>query len=392
GEVLSHVRISPSAEDLRTGHIITGGADLLLACDIVSAVGPGSFETLSADRTRAVINTNNTPVAAFVTNNNIDFHQAQVQETLLGAVHKKERYFTPASDYAATLMGDEIATNIFMMGFAWQQGLIPLSKEAIFKAIEINGVAIPDNIKAFSYGRLAAHDPEKIENLAKAVKGDVEEQNIASTLDQIVVRRMDYLRGYQNDALAQKYKALVDRVAEADKALAEAVAKTYHKLLAYKDEYEVARLYTDGVFMKELKAQFGGDYKLQFNLAPPIISTNDPATGRPKKRVFGPWMLSAFGMLAKMKCLRGTPFDIFGYNHERKIERQLITEYEAMVDEVLQKLNASNQTACAEVLALPDMIKGYGPVKMANIEKFRAQLGPMLEKLNAPPQRRKKAA
>jgi indolepyruvate ferredoxin oxidoreductase len=398
GEVLSHVRISPTPDDLRTGHIITGGADLLIACDMVAAVGPTSFETLSRDRTRAVVNINNTPVADFVINNNIDFHQKQVRDTLLKAVHPRGQSFTPASEYATVLMGDEIATNIFMVGFAWQQGLIPLSKEAIFKAIEINGVAIPDNIKAFNYGRLAAHDPEKIQKLADAVKGDAEEETISTSLAQIVERRSAYLTGYQGKALADRYKALVQRVKLAEEktisnstALSEAVAKYYHKLLAYKDEYEVARLYTDGTFMKEVNAQFGGNFKLQFHMAPPILETKDPATGRPKKRTFGPWMLRALSVLAKFKSLRGTPFDIFGYNPERKAERALIKEYEQTVDLVLQKLSAHNHAVCVDLLSVPEKIKGYGPVKMGNIEKAKALREDLLHRLENPAPAKKAA-
>ncbi|MCD8566428.1 MAG: indolepyruvate ferredoxin oxidoreductase family protein [Alphaproteobacteria bacterium] len=401
GEVLSHVRISPTADDLRTGHIITGGSDLLLACDMVSSVGATAFETLSRDRTKAVINTNNTPVADFVINNNIDFHQKQVRETLLKAIHPREQYFTPASDYARLLMGDEIATNIFMVGFAWQKGLIPLSKEAIMKAIEINGVAIDANIKAFNYGRLAAHDPETIHALADAVRGDARDEVISNTLEQIIERRADHLTSYQNKTLATRYKALVERVRLAEgkvasnsTALAEAAAKYYHKLLAYKDEYEVARLYTDGTFLKELNAQFSGDFKLQFHMAPPILETKDPATGRPKKRTFGPWMLKTLSVLAKFKSLRGTPFDIFGYNPERKLERALIKEYEETVDLALQKLDSGNHALCIELLSVPEQIKGYGPVKMGNIQKAKALRESLLQKLEnpAPVKKIKKAA
>ncbi|MCD8519742.1 MAG: indolepyruvate ferredoxin oxidoreductase family protein [Alphaproteobacteria bacterium] len=391
GEVLSHVRISPTPDDLHTGHIITGGADLLIACDIVAAVGPTSYETLAPDRTKAVVNTNNTPVAAFVTNNEVDFHNRQVNDTLMKAVHPKGRHFVPATEIAQTLMGDEIATNIFMVGFAWQQGLIPLRKESIDRAIELNGVAIEDNKKAFAYGRLAAHDPDKVQQMVDAVKGDAEEETIATTLEKMLERRAEYLSGYQNEALANRYKALVQRVKIAEEkvvsnssVLAEAAAKYYHKLLAYKDEYEVARLYTDGTFMKELQAQFTGNYKLQFHMAPPIMEKNDPATGRPKKRTFGPWMLRALSLLAKFKSLRGTPFDIFGYNAERKMERALIAEYEATVELVLQKLNARNHALCAELLSVPDVIRGYGPVKMGNMEKAKLLRADLLEKLENP--------
>ncbi|MFP4313176.1 MAG: indolepyruvate ferredoxin oxidoreductase family protein [Alphaproteobacteria bacterium] len=391
GEVLSHVRISSTPDDLRTGHIMTGSADLLLACDIVSAVGTTAFETLHEGRTKAVVNTDNTPVADFVTNNEIDFHEAQVRDALFKVLDPKGQNFVPATEIARTLMGDEISTNIFLVGYAWQKGLIPLHKESIFRAIKLNGVAIDANKKAFNYGRLAAHDPEKIDALVQEVKGDDTIETIATTLEDIIAKRYNFLRDYQNEAYAQRYKSLVSRVQEAEtsvvansSALSEAAAKYYHKVLAYKDEYEVARLYTNGAFKKKLESQFGGNYKIEFNLAPPLLSRHDPVTGRPKKMRFGSWMMGAFSVLAKFKGLRGTPFDIFGYNPERKKERALIAQYEADVDHVLKHLSRENLDAAIALLSVPDHIRGFGPVKdenFARAEKIREEL---LEKFDNP--------
>jgi indolepyruvate ferredoxin oxidoreductase len=389
GEVLSHVRISPVPNDLRTGHIIAGGADLLLACDIVAAVGPTAFETLSHERTQAVINNNNTPVAAFVTDNNINFHDAQVRDTLTQSLKTNGQYFVPATDYALALLGDEIATNIFMVGYAWQLGLIPLSHESIERAIELNGVSIEANKKSFQYGRLAAHDPAQTEALVKSVSGGAPEETLAKTLKEIIAKRVDFLTAYQNKALASRYKSLVLRVQTAEEKiagnsskLAESAARYYYKLLAYKDEYEVARLYTNGDFIKDLESQFSGDYKLVFHLAPPLLSGIDPATGRPKKREFGPWMLKALSVLKTFRFLRGTPFDIFGYNPERKIERALIGEYEELVDLVLKNANAENLDLCAEILSLPDSIRGYGPVKIQNIEAYYKRKADLVAQLS----------
>lgn len=375
GEVLSHVRLAADQEELRTGHIITGGTDLLLACDIVSAVGKIAHETLNPERTMAVVNTNNTPVADFVTNNALDFHKQQVRETLLGATKKDGQSFVPASQYALALLGDEIGTNIFMLGYAWQQGLVPLQEASIMRAIELNGVAIDMNKKAFNYGRLAAQEPEKIAEMAAAVLDGDKDDAIATTLDDVIAKRASYLTDYQNEAYATRYRDLVETVRRRDEkgALAEAVARNYHKLLAYKDEYEVARLFTNGAFMKDLKRQFTGDYKIAFNMAPPIMEQDDPATGRPKKREFGPWMLRALGVMAKFKGLRGTPLDIFGYNQERKEERALIAEYEKTVDYALSRLDADNYDLCVELLSVPDMIRGFGPVKAQNITAARAK-------------------
>jgi indolepyruvate ferredoxin oxidoreductase len=376
GEVLSHVRLAEDIEELRTGHIITGGTDLLLACDIVSAVGKGAHETLNEDRTRAIINTNNTPVAEFVTNNAVSFHDDQIKKTLLKSVHKDHKHLVPATYQATALLGDEIATNIYMLGYAWQKGLIPLSYASISRAIELNGVAIEMNKKAFAYGRLAAADMDKLNALVSEVKGESDQETILENLDEIIEKRASILTAYQNKALADKYKQKIEKIRELEasaiansEALTLSAARYYHKLLAYKDEYEVARLYTDPEFKKALKAQFAGNYKIAFNLAPPIMERADPATGRPKKREFGSWMLLGFEVLAKLKVLRGTVFDVFGYHKERKAERALIKAYEEDLDLVLSKLTAANHAKFVELLSVPEMIKGYGPVKEENIDK-----------------------
>ncbi|MBU0801076.1 MAG: indolepyruvate ferredoxin oxidoreductase family protein, partial [Alphaproteobacteria bacterium] len=233
GEVLSHVRIAVDREELRTGHIISGGTDLLLACDIVSAVGKVAYETLNPDRTHAVINTHNTPVAEFVTNNKVDFHNGQIRDTLLARIQKNPA-FVDASATSMALLGDEIATNIFMLGFAWQKGLVPLSRAAIERAIELNGVAIDDNKKAFNFGRLAAHDPVQVEEMTAAVTGAETEEHIAETLEEIIAKRVRYLTSYQNEAYAKRYSDMLARVQTAAPDLLEAVARNYHKLLAYK--------------------------------------------------------------------------------------------------------------------------------------------------------------
>tara|TARA_R110002124_G_scaffold233406_1_gene398793 strand:+ start:178603 stop:182100 length:3498 start_codon:yes stop_codon:yes gene_type:complete len=379
GEVLSHVRIGNKQEDLRTGNIIAGGANLLLACDIVSAVGATAYKTLNSDRTHAVINGDQAPVSAFVIDNDLDFAQDKVRETLLKRVTSEGVSFIAATEYARVLLGDEINTNMLMLGYAWQKGLIPLQLDSIAHAITLNGVAIETNLKAFAFGRLAAHDINAVNKMVEDVlKENDTKEAVSETLEEMIERRVDYLAAYQNKAYAGRYHRLVLKVAEQEKtligadsdALTYAAARYYQKLLAYKDEYEVARLYTDGTFLKKLKSQFSGDYKIEFNLAPPIFEQDDPATGRPKKRKFGPWMMHGFKILAKMKALRGTPFDVFGYHQARKDERALIKHYEALVDTVLAKLSPETVDTCIELLNLPDMIKGYGPVKDENIEKY----------------------
>lgn len=387
GEVLSHIRLSNDQEKLRTAHIIAGGADLLLACDNVAAVGKAAHETLNKDRTKAVINTHYTPVADFVIDNTVDFHERQIRENLMHSTLSSDQYFFEGTSTAAALIGDEIATNILMMGYAWQKGLIPVHKESLLKAIEMNGVAVEANTRAFNFGRLAAENMEKVLGLVKDVTGENETQDIAQSLDDQIQKRAKYLTDYQNAAYAQRYLQMIGHVRDAETALSpgcekltEAVAKSYHKLLAYKDEYEVARLYTNGSFIKDLNGTFSGKYKITFHMAPPLFETEDPATGRPKKREFGPWMLRALQILAKFKFLRGTWADPFGWLKDRREERALITEYEELVETVLSDLKADNLDLAVEILSLPMDIKGFGPVKEKNISAFRKRKEELLGK------------
>jgi indolepyruvate ferredoxin oxidoreductase len=394
GEVLSHVRIGKKQEELRTGNIIAGGANLLLACDIVSAVGATAYKTLNPEHTHAVVNGDQAPVSAFVTDNDLDFAQDKVRETLLERITSDGVSFIAATEYARVLLGDEINTNMLMLGYAWQKGLIPLKLDSIAHAIKLNGVAVETNLKAFAFGRLSAHDIDAVNKMVEAVlKENDTKEKVSETLEEMIERRVDYLAAYQNKAYAGRYHRLVLKVAEQEKALigadsdalTSAAARYYHKLLAYKDEYEVARLYTDGTFLKKLKSQFSGDYKIEFNLAPPVFEQEDPATGRPKKRKFGPWMMHGFRILAKMKVLRGTPLDVFGYHQARKDERALIKHYEALIDTVLAKLSPHTADTCIELLNLPDMIKGYGPVKDENVELYYQRHAELLSVLEYQP-------
>jgi len=269
-----------------------------------------------------------------------------------------------------------MATNILMTGFAWQKGLIPLTRQAIEQAIVLNGVAVDATLSAFGWGRLIAADPARAECLLEPGKRTATLETMAT--DELVSHRMTHLTAYQNVALANRYKALVDRVREAEKAvvpddrLTRAVAHVYAQLLAYKDEYEVARLFTDPAFKAGLSQQFEGNYRIAFNLAPPFLKGDD-ANGRPRKRRFGPWMLPAFGMLAKLKGLRGTAFDPFGRTVERRTERQLITDYAALVEHVVKNLCRENLDAAVALASLYGEIRGYGPVKEDAAQRVKAR-------------------
>ena len=276
-------------------------------------------------------------------------------------------------------MGDSIATNVFMLGYALQKGCMPIALGAVEQAIGLNGVAIEQNLHALNWGRLAAHDPQRFASLLAQAAGDERgEEPLSQTLEQIVERRIRHLTAYQNADYAREYADFVEKVRQVESArvpgstaVTQAVALSLSKLMSYKDEYEVARLYTNGDFLRRLKQQFDGNYRLNFHLSPPIFNPRDKATGQPRKMSFGPWMMGAFKVLARLKGLRGTAFDPFGYAQERRTERRLIAEYRKVVESVLPVLNPVNAELVASIAALPDMIRGYGHVKDANLREVR---------------------
>jgi len=277
-----------------------------------------------------------------------------------------------------------------MLGYAWQKGLVPLSLDALMRAIELNGVAVETSKRTFTWGRLAAHNLAAVQAAAKPTLRV--EKPVARTLSEIVAKRVELLTAYQDNAYAERYRALVDKVArtEKDKApgrsgLAEAVAKSLYKLMAYKDEYEVARLYTDGEFLKKLGAQFEGDYKLTFHLAPPLFAERDAATGQLKKREYGAWVMPAFRLLASLRRLRGTRLDLFGYTAERRMERRLIGEYEATIDSVLAGLDQDNHAMAVQIAAVPEAMRGFGHVKEKNVKAAKAREASLLAAYRMPP-------
>jgi indolepyruvate ferredoxin oxidoreductase len=288
-------------------------------------------------------------------------------------------------------MGDSIATNPFMLGYASQKGLIPLSQEALLRAIELNGTAVEANKRAFLWGRRAAHDLASVERAAAPALVEPPSHRLSRTLEEMIEKRVEHLTQYQNRAYAERYRKLVERVREAEAAkakglggLAEAVARSAHKMMAYKDEYEVARLYTDGAFLKQLRQQFEGDWRLEIHLAPPLLAERDPTTGHLKKKAYGPWMLKAFAILARMKWLRGTALDPFGRSEERRRERAMIGDYERLVEELISGLTHENHALAVELARLPLDIRGFGHVLEANWRKVKAREAELLAAFRAP--------
>jgi indolepyruvate ferredoxin oxidoreductase len=391
GAVLSHVRLSEHTADVTCSRIVTGTADLVMAADEVVAAAKDTITLCEASRTVGVINTHVIPTADFILNRDFNFQSRKVNHVLETEL-RKDSSFYDFTKPAEALLGDSIATNIMMMGYAWQKGLLPLSAQAILQAIEVNGVSIKMNTQAFQLGRLAAADPARLEAMMKGQDEVIAPKTLdAMTLDEVIAHRSAFLTGYQSARLAKRYQSLVKRVRDAavdggyGEALPRAVAINYAKLLAYKDEYEVARLFTDGRFEKQLRDQFEGEFKFNFNLAPPILGGGLDALGRPKKRAFGPWMLSVFRTLAKFRFLRGTPLDIFGYSADRKLERDLIAGYEKDVATVLSLLSPVTHDTAVEILSLPDRIRGYGPVKEKAVQDAKARHTQLAADLANPP-------
>ena len=280
------------------------------------------------------------------------------------------------------MLGDSIYTNPLLLGYAWQKGRIPVSLTALMRAIELNGVQVDNNKAAVEWGRRCAHDLAAVQALFKAQQVI---QFVKKTgLAEMVAKRVDFLTGYQDAAYAARYKAFVDKVQAAEQplggtALTEAVARYLFKLMAYKDEYEVARLHTDSAFTDKIAGMFEGDYKLVHHLAPPLTAKKN-AKGELIKQRFGPWMRSAFGVLAKMKSLRGTAFDVFGRSVERKTERALISEYQACIDELLTTLNGDNRALAAEIARIPEEIRGYGHVKERHLKAARPKWETLMQR------------
>lgn len=391
GAVLSHVRLSEHTKDVTCSRIVTGTADLVIAADEVVAGAKDTITLCESSRTVGIINSHLIPTADFVLNRDFNFQNKKVAGVLENALRKESAFFDFTKP-AEALLGDSIATNMMMLGYAYQKGLLPLSAEAIEQAIEINGVAIKMNTEAFRLGRLAVVNAERLAIMLEGHDAPVVPKTLdAMSLDEIIAHRTAFLTDYQSKRLAQRYRKLVDQVREAatsggyGEALPRAVAINYAKLLAYKDEYEVARLFTDGNFEKQLAEHFEGDYKISFNLAPPILGGGLDAQGRPKKRAFGPGTMKLFRFLAKLRKLRGTPLDIFGYSRDRRMERDLIAGYEKDVGTVLSLLSPANRDVAVEFLSLPDRIRGYGPVKEKAVNDAKARYAQLAADLASPP-------
>ena len=386
GATWSHVLIAPAQDDIRTTRVSMAAADLILGCDPLVTAGKETLLRIREGRTHVALNSHSTPTAAFVRNADWQNPAEACVASIARAAGSESLGSFDADGLATRLMGDSIYVNPMVLGYAWQRGWIPLTRVSLMRAIELNGVAVEANRTAFEWGRLAAHDPAAVQRaLAPA---QVVQFKPRETVETLVARRVEFLTGYQDAGYAERYRTFVARVQQAEASvgrttLAEAVARNLFKLMAYKDEYEVARLHTDATFVARIQAQFEGDYTLHHHLAPPLLSRRN-ARGELQKRRFGPSVRWAFAVLARLKGLRGTPFDLFGRTEERRTERALIDEYRASIDELLGSLDAGNHALAVEIARIPEQIKGFGHVKERHLAAARLRWQDLLARWREP--------
>ena len=383
GAVVSHVRVSEKQEDIMAVRIPAGEADLMIGCDLVVASTYEAMGKVAHGRTYAVVNDAEVPTSSFILNPDAKFPTQAMKDKVTEEVGEESCHFINSTRVATQLLGDSIASNLFMLGFAWQRGLVPVSAEALEQAIDLNGVAVDFNKQAFLWGRRCAHQPEKVMGLISEPKKAIAPQ----TLDELLADRQQRLQRYQNHAYAQAYLEVMTKLRAADPraeqtdSVSYAAAKQLFRLMAYKDEYEVARLYSDGEFQRKLAAQFEGDYELRFNLAPPLFSKRDPESGELLKQEYGPWIQPAFKWLAKFKFLRGTALDVFGHTQERKQERQDVADYRSLLDSIVSELQDDNYPVAVELAASVSQLRGYGHVKDRNREQLAKDQAVLLRRL-----------
>ncbi|MBA90994.1 MAG: indolepyruvate ferredoxin oxidoreductase [Phyllobacteriaceae bacterium] len=390
GAVYSHVRIAGTPDDIHAIRVSAGKADLVLGCDLVVS---GSAKVLAATRegeTLFVTNTAEVMPGDFTRSPDFSLPTERLKQAISKAAGEEKAHFFDATRTATTLFGNSLGANMFMLGFAYQHGGLPVSSEAIEQAIGLNGQAVDMNIAAFRWGRRAAHDRDGVMALVDRLRGRPRPDFSAETLDEIIARREAFLSGYQNAAYAKRYRSLVEKVRAAEEkaapgsnAVTEAVARNLFKAMAIKDEYEVARLYTDGAFRQQMAREFSGYDRLEFHLAPPMLARKDNK-GHARKSSYGPWMLKAFGVLARLKGLRGTVFDIFGHTGERRMERALRERYAGDVEMLAKRLDRTRIAAAVEVAGIPSMIRGFGHVKAANAAKADAAREQALKRFENP--------
>ena len=388
GATWSHVLIAAEQDDIRTTRVSMASADLIIGCDPIVVAGKETVLRMRQGRTHVALNSHSAPTAAFVSNANWTNPGDECLAEIARVVGEDGVGAFDADAIATQFLGDSIYTNPIMLGYAWQKGWIPLQLASLIRAIELNAVAVDNNKTAFAWGRKAALDWPAVQKLLNPGQVIAFTPRSKQSLDEMVAKRVEFLTGYQNAAYAAEYAGFVELVRRAEERvsgalpLTQAVARYLFKLMAYKDEYEVARLHTDGAFLAKIGAQFEGDFKLHYQLAPPMLADRNTA-GELQKRPYGPWMQTAFRLLAPLKVLRGGALDVFGYTEERRHERELAPAYRAAIEGMLPKLNAVNRDAATTFARLPEQIRGFGHVKARHLAAARQQWTVLLEQFHS---------
>jgi indolepyruvate ferredoxin oxidoreductase len=384
GATWSHVLIANRQDDIRTTRVSMAAADLIIGCDPIVTASKETALRMREGRTRVALNSHGSPTAAFVKNGNWENPAEECLAEITQTVGVDLVGAFDADAMANQLMGDTIYVNPMILGYAWQKGWLPLTRESILRAMALNDVQVQNNQTAFEWGRHAAHDAAAVQRIL--APSQVIEFKKRESIDTVIERRVAFLTDYQNAAYAQNYLAFLTQVQNAESTLGkttltESVARYLFKLMAYKDEYEVARLHTDTAFLSRVNGMFEGNFTLNYHLAPPLTSkTNDK--GELVKQKFGPLMLTGFKVLSKLKFLRGTALDVFGRTHERQMERALIEEYKSSLSIVIGQLNIDNHALALELARLPEQIKGFGHVKERNVKAARSQWTALMVKFN----------
>jgi indolepyruvate ferredoxin oxidoreductase len=389
GSTWSHVQIAQQAGAIHTSKVDLAKADLILACDGIVAAGQSTLALMREGQTQVVMNSHHAPTAAFISRPDWEFPAQQCESSIQRTVGQERCAIVDAQSLAEQLLGDAIFANPLLLGVAWQRGLIPLTRQSIFLAMELNAVAVEKNKQAFDWGRRAALDPELLRRAPDA-------QPIRflprPSLESRIEKRKAFLSSYQNAQYAETYTEFVARVQSAEQALGqglrltEAVMRGLFKLMAYKDEYEVARLHTDREFLDQIARDFEPGYRIAHYLAPPLLSRRN-LRGELIKRRFGPWVRPLMSMLAALRFLRGSPLDVFGYTEERRAERALIAQYRDCIESLLSDLSAENLELAIQIAAIPDSIRGYGHVKERHLQTARGQWTSLMQQWEGLPKR-----
>ena len=390
GAVYCHLKVAEKVEDLKSTRLSTGKANVLIGADIVTSASNEGLMRLREGHTHAVVNNHETVTGAFTRDTEFHIPVAEMQSAIERFTGGNADFFD-STDIATRLTGDSIGANIMLLGYACQKGLLPVHRDSIKQAVEKNGVAVAYNLRAFKLGRLLAHNPEKISELMEQGFPTPDWLVFSEDLEQTIERRYRDLTAYQNEAYAKQYRDFVEKVRAAEQSklpgstvISEAVARYLYKVMAYKDEYEVARFYTDGRWLANINRQFSGDFKLKFHMAPPLLTKRDPATGEHKKMEFGPWMYQVLKLVAKFKFLRGSKLDPIGYSTERRAERELIVRYRETIESLLDNLSTENVDIAEQLASLPEDVRGYGHVKERHLEEVNRRWEILYNDFNNP--------